>query len=289
MIVLENGLKVYRIEEINDIRDLKAIDKNSGYVYVLKYISEESDREIIKIGVSRNPYSRISHFVKSLDNYSFARIEKFALTDLHYDYYNSESTLHRYYRIERKQNTELFYIGFDEVCEKIYDIIKIEPIENKISSKIEVVEEEEVESEYDFEEIEEEYNMSKMEMAISLKIARDCGLSCMALYNIIFSHKVSNNPHGCYPSYETIMDECCIGSKSTLTSNLNKLCDYGYLVIKSGNRGSCNQYYFPLASRTITNYTDADLRYISKIKRKVGHSNNTMNSNSLKNLKNHKE
>ena len=72
MEILENGLKVYRIEEINDIRDLKAIDKNSGYVYVLKYISEESDREIIKIGVSRNPYSRISHFIKSLDNYSFA-------------------------------------------------------------------------------------------------------------------------------------------------------------------------------------------------------------------------
>ena len=127
-----------------------------------------------------------------------------------------------------------------------------------------------------------------MEKNISIKIARDCGLVCVGLYNIILMHKFNSNSDGCYPSYETLMRECNIGSKSTLTSYLTKLVNFGYLKIKSGNRGYCSTYYFPLADKKITNYTDEDLKRINSIKRKKGVSNKNVSDNSLYNLKNYK-
>lgn len=110
----------------------------------------------------------------------------------------------------------------------------------------------------------------KMEKNISLKIARDCGLQCVGLYNIILMHKHSNNPHGCYPTYETLMTECNIKSKVTFLSYLSKLEEYGYIKIKSGNRCSSNMYYFPLADVNITNYSQEDLEYINNVHRKKG-------------------
>lgn len=129
---------------------------------------------------------------------------------------------------------------------------------------------------------------TKSENNIMLKIISDCGSSCAILYLILLMHKNNNNLHGCYPSYETLMTECNMGSKSTLLSQLSKLVEYGYIKIKSGNRSGSSQYYFPLAHQSITNYTKEDYVEIESIVRKKGTQNINVSSSSLKNLKNSK-
>ena len=125
-----------------------------------------------------------------------------------------------------------------------------------------------------------------MEKGLAIKIARDCGLACVGLYNMILMHKASNKLNGCYPSYDLLMTECNIGSKATLTSHLSKLVEFGYIKIKSGNRGYSSEYYFPLANEKVTNYTEEDYVIINNIQRKQGCKHEVSNS-SLCNLKNY--
>lgn len=130
---------------------------------------------------------------------------------------------------------------------------------------------------------------TKFENNIMLKIILDCGSPCAILYMILLMHKNNNNPHGCYPTYETLMTECNIGSKATLSAQLSKLVECGYIKIKSGNRSGSSQYYFPLAHNSITNYTEDDYVEIESIVRKKGTQNITVSNNSLNNLKGYKE
>lgn len=127
----------------------------------------------------------------------------------------------------------------------------------------------------------------KMEKNITLKIIRDCGLQCAMLYNVILMHKNNSNAHGCYPSYDTLMQECCISSKSTFLSYLDKLVEHGYLKIKSGNKSYSSAYYFPLSHSSITNYNDEDYSYIDNVKRKKGTKVQNVSDQSLNNLKNY--
>ena len=128
----------------------------------------------------------------------------------------------------------------------------------------------------------------KMEKNITLKIIRDCGLQCATLYNILLMHKNNISVHGCYPSYETIMQECCISTKSTLLTYLDKLVEFGYLRIKSGNKSYSSTYYFPLSHSSITNYEESDYDYINSVQRKKGVKVQNVSEASLYNLKNHK-
>lgn len=129
---------------------------------------------------------------------------------------------------------------------------------------------------------------TKFENNTMLKIILDCGSSCAILYMILLMHKNNNNPHGCYPTYDTLMSECNIGSKATLSAQLSKLVEFGYIKIKSGNRSGSSQYYFPLAHNSITNYTEEDYEDILTIVRKKGTHNSNISNNSLNNLKNYK-
>lgn len=128
----------------------------------------------------------------------------------------------------------------------------------------------------------------KMEKNITLKIIRDCGLQCAMLYNIILMHKNNLNAHGCYPSYETLMQECCINSKTTFLTYLNKLVEFGYIKIKSGNKMYSSTYYFPSSHNSITNYEESDYSYIDSVKRKQGTKIQNISESSLNNLKNRK-
>jgi hypothetical protein len=130
---------------------------------------------------------------------------------------------------------------------------------------------------------------TKFENNIMLKIILDCGSPCAILYMILLMHKNNNNPHGCYPTYDTLMSECNIGSKATLSSQLSKLVEYGYIKIKSGNRSGSSQYYFPLAHNSISNYTEEDYFDIESIVRKKGTQNINISNNSLNNLKGYRE
>ena len=284
---LESGLKIYNVRELEKIKGLKPINNDFGFIYVLRYTDENINKEIIKIGVSKNPYNRISSLIRAIDNYSFAHIEDFALTSPHRNYYENESILHKHYGEYRKDRSELFTINFDLVCEEIYNIIDLDTKDsdgNELNKK----DLEEYIDDYFIQEEDDGCYYTKMEKELSLKIIKDCGLSCMAMYNIILGYKINENPHSCFPSYEMLMRDCNIGSKSTLTSNLSKLVEFGYLKIKSGNKGSLNTYYFPLADTSITNYSEKDLEYISKVKRKVGTKTKVTSKNSLSNLKNYK-
>jgi hypothetical protein len=129
---------------------------------------------------------------------------------------------------------------------------------------------------------------TKFENNIMLKIILDCGSSCAILYMVLLMHKNNNNPHGCYPTYETLMMECSIGSKATLSTQLSKLVEFGYIKIKSGNRSGSSQYYFPLAHNSINNYTEEDYIWIESVTRKKGTQNKNISNNSLNNLKGYK-
>lgn len=283
---LENGLKVYNVRELEKIKGLKPANSDFGYIYILRYTNENTDNEIIKIGVSKNPYSRISSLIRAVDNYSFAHIEDFSLTTPHRNYYENESILHRYYGEYRKDRSELFNVDFNIACEEIYNIITLDTTDSS-GKNIKNSELEEYNNDYFMQEEDDGCYYTKMEKELSVKIAKDCGLACMAMYNIILGYKINDNPHSCFPSYEMLMRDCNIGSKSTLTSNLSKLVEFGYLKIKSGNKGSMNTYYFPLADIGITNYREKDFEYINNIKRKVGIKTQTTSENSLSNLKNY--
>jgi len=128
----------------------------------------------------------------------------------------------------------------------------------------------------------------KMEKNITLKIIRDCGMACATLYNMLLMHKNNINAHGCYPSYETIMQECCISTKSTLLTYLDKLVEFGYLRIKSGNKSYSSMYYFPLSHNSITNYDESDYDYINNVQRKKGVKVQNVSDSSIYNLKNQK-
>lgn len=130
---------------------------------------------------------------------------------------------------------------------------------------------------------------TKFENNIMLKIILDCGSSCAILYMVLLMHKNNNNPHGCYPTYETLMTECNIGSKATLSTQLSKLVECGYIKIKSGNRSGSSQYYFPLAHSSVSNYTEEDYIWIESVTRKKGTQNINVSNSSLNNLKGYKE
>ena len=63
---------------------------------------------------------------------------------------------------------------------------------------------------------------TKFENNIMLKIILDCGSSCAILYMVLLMHKNNNNPHGCYPTYDTLMSEC-------------NMCYYNYVGFMCSN------------------------------------------------------
>lgn len=105
---------------------------------------------------------------------------------------------------------------------------------------------------------------------LRLKLVKDCGLSSYGVYIQILSHR-NTSTNECFPKNDIIAEECSC-SVANVKKHINKLYEFGYLVIDSGYTGKASNYYFPLEIDLNTNksiYSDAELERISNIKRRT--------------------
>ena len=105
---------------------------------------------------------------------------------------------------------------------------------------------------------------------LRLNIVKDCGLSTYGVYIQILSHR-NTSTNECFPKNDIIAEECSC-SVANVKKHINKLYEFGYLVINSGYTGKASNYYFPLEIDLNTNksiYSDAELERISNIKRRT--------------------
>lgn len=135
----------------------------------------------------------------------------------------------------------------------------------------------------------EKGKFTKNEKNIERHIILDCGMACAKLYDILLSYKNEYQYDKCHPSNSLLMSTCCISSKATLITYLNKLEEFGYIKIKSGGGNSSNKYFFPKADISITHYTQEELNYINSIERKKPTINTNVSEKSKENLKNYKK
>ena len=101
---------LFRAFSIDEIEDLKRIEKNTpylfGYVYFLEY------GNLLKIGYTKNPYTRIMTLKKQGEGYSDKAIGRVALTPMCTNYVKVEKTIHELFKDVRRDKTELFDISF---------------------------------------------------------------------------------------------------------------------------------------------------------------------------------
>lgn len=234
---LENGLKVYDIKELEKLKELKNFQRDEekrGYLYILKY-SAKDDVDTIKIGVTINPYDRISGLSKTTNNYGFSNIEKIAITTPHSNYYKSERNMHEYFASKRKEGCEIFNISFDKALSVVEKLLYNKQI--KINDCI-------PNEEYIRTELVDKINVYPN---LIFKIAEDCTSNAIPIYFSILSHHNSDLGYSCV-SYNEILDEIKM-SKTTISKYIKKLEECGYLTVKSGLsntkdiQNSANAYY----------------------------------------------
>ena len=126
---------------------------------------------------------------------------------------------------------------------------------------------------------------------LRLKIVKDCGLSTYGVYIQILSHR-NTSTNECFPKNDIIAEECSC-SVANVKKHINKLYEFGYLVINSGYTGKASNYYFPLEIDLNTNksiYSDGELERILNIKRRTkdneveeipAQTNNTIDNNNI--------
>lgn len=234
---LENGLKIYNIEELEKLKELKNFQRDKekrGYLYILKYSSKDNIGTI-KIGVTINPYDRISSLSKTTNNYGFSNIEKIAITNPHSDYYKSERNMHEYFASKRKEGCEIFNISFDDALNVVEKLLYNKQIKNNNS----------VQS--------EEYFRTGLIYELNIypnlifKIAKDCTSNAIPIYLSVLSHYNIELGYSCV-SYGEISNEINM-AKNTVCKYIKKLEEFGYISIKSGKhdtkevQNSPNAYY----------------------------------------------
>lgn len=116
-----NTINAMYVFSINELEDLKNIEKNTphlfGYFYVLEYGCD------LKIGCTRRPYSRIREFITNI-RYDNITLGRFAISTPHINYRKNERMLHLVFSDTRRVGTELFHIDFDS-CLCIIDHTEI--------------------------------------------------------------------------------------------------------------------------------------------------------------------
>lgn len=117
----ENTINAMYVFSVNELVDLKDIEKNTphlfGYFYVLEYGCD------LKIGCTRRPYSRIREFLAHIQ-YDNITLGRFAISTPHINYRKNEKMLHLVFSDTRRAGTELFHIDFDS-CLHIIDHTEI--------------------------------------------------------------------------------------------------------------------------------------------------------------------
>lgn len=235
---LDDGLKIYDITELEDLKELKCpMDKNQreGYLYILKYNAKDNI-DTIKIGVTRNPFNRITKLAMITNSYGFSSIEKIAISKPHLNYYKSERCMHKYYEEKRKPNCEIFNISFEEACNNINNLLFIETKVNTLSYiptqtfiKTPAID-----------------NIT-IKKEIMIEIIKNCKHVSLLVYLSILCHYDKILGYSCM-SYNEIVKEVSV-SKTTISTHIKLLEKFGYIKIVSGgynikeNQNTSNAYY----------------------------------------------
>ena len=246
---LDNGLKIYDITELEELKELKYSSLNNkrlGYLYILKYNAKDNVNTI-KIGVTINPFSRINELSKTANNYGFSSVEKIAITNPHLNYYKSEKRMHEYYAEKRKPNCEIFNIPFEDACNIVTELLfkesefgemVINPNKDKVFEKTSSV---------------DNINIKTETM---IGIIKNCKHVSLAVYLSILSHYNKELGYSCM-SYNELADETTL-SKTTISKYTKGLEKFGYIRITSGRlntlmiQNSPNVYYLTDMEKGIT-------------------------------------
>lgn len=99
-----------------DMKELKEIESKTphlfGYVYFLEY------GNLLKIGCTKTPYKRIRTLKRQGEGYADKKIGRVALTPMCTNYVKIEKDLHKLFKDNRKEETELFNIDFRDAVTK---------------------------------------------------------------------------------------------------------------------------------------------------------------------------
>ncbi len=120
---------LYEKEEqkmLNEL-DIQGYSKK-GYIYILEY------GNMLKIGVTSKPYSRLKGLSNLAEKYSNVSIGLMAISPIHYNYYENEKRLHNFFSSKRFKNGELFCLTIEEFFDSIEEV-KLEYV-TKFEDKI---------------------------------------------------------------------------------------------------------------------------------------------------------
>lgn len=110
-----NDWTVFAPAEFSKIREFDKQQK--GYYLGFVYIFECG--KFTKIGMSKKPYQRLRALKHNAEGYGNQKTGRIAISKIHTNYKENEKRLHQFFSKFRKEDTELFELQFDEVCEML--------------------------------------------------------------------------------------------------------------------------------------------------------------------------
>lgn len=127
-----NNLNVFY--DLNSVleKELK-IKEHNGVVYIIDC------GDCVKIGCTKNPYSRLRCLMNVLGRYGNRKIGKIAISKSCTNYYENEKRLHQIFSNNRIEGTELFKVNFNKVLEIADEILLLENNADVINNKSETI------------------------------------------------------------------------------------------------------------------------------------------------------
>lgn len=118
---MENKLKIYEKEELKDINNLQKTKSNDymGFIYAIEYGNK------LKIGSSKQPYTRITSLKRQAEKYDNLELGRFTISREHTNYVDNEKIIDNYFKDRRKEATELFDLTIEEFVQN-FDNIKLQ-------------------------------------------------------------------------------------------------------------------------------------------------------------------
>ena len=102
-----------------DANDTESIERSCPYVDYAGYVYILECRSALKIGMTTRPSERIKRHRMMFCNHAGFELGRVAITIQHTNYSYNEKLLHLILGDFRKNGTELFFYGFDDLAQRI--------------------------------------------------------------------------------------------------------------------------------------------------------------------------
>ena len=126
-----NELQIFERENYTDLKaiDKKNKDKYTGFFYVLEWGGS------VKIGSSKYPYQRLMALKRTAEKYGDEALGRIALSVPHTNYRENEKFIHKIFSKERKSDSELFDLYFDEALDRLPDCMDYKDDSEKLDEE----------------------------------------------------------------------------------------------------------------------------------------------------------